>query len=281
MLVPLVLELIPVLRRLRSHQNYRKKPPSARASSSEQSLLMDFGTSGPSSGSSRPLHVSQSAPASLLKKTRAEMLQEEYAKKQQKQNKVWDKIDQRWVVVDEGKNNLAANASVRPGVASSLPPKTKIKGVKLDASNAVGKSAGVQKAVYARVKEMEDNQNKAKAELREREDKKKNDEAAEDEVRKRLEPKCKAWSEEHGKKKQLRALLASLHMILWAEANWKQVNLGDLLDDKKMRRCYLRATLKVHPDKTKDLDAEKRFIAKRVFDALSQAMTAFEDGNRG
>merc|ERR1712232_746272 len=35
-----------------------------------------------------------------------------------------------------------------------------------------------------------------------------------DECRRRLEPKLKAWSEEHGKKKQIRALLASLHLIL-------------------------------------------------------------------
>jgi len=66
-------------------------------------------------------------------------------------------------------------------------------------------------------------------------------------------------------------------MILWEGSGWKQVSLGDILEEKKARRCYLKATLKVHPDKTRDLDAEKRFIAKRVFDALSQAMTDFEN----
>ena len=54
------------------------------------------------------------------------------------------------------------------------------------------------------------------------------------------------------------------------------MNLGDVLDAKKARRAYLKASLKVHPDKTRDLNTEKRFIANRVFDALSQANAEFE-----
>lgn len=108
--------------------------------------------------------------------------------------------------------------------------------------------------------------------------KKKSDEAEEDIVRKQLEPKIKAWSEEHGKKKQLRALLASLHTILWPEANWKPVGLGDLLDDSKCKRWFHKASRVVHPDKTHHLNAEQRFLAKRIFDALSQAKSEYDDG---
>jgi hypothetical protein len=36
----------------------------------------------------------------------------------------------------------------------------------------------------------------------------------------------------------------------------------------------------VHPDKTGGLDAEKRFVAKRVFDALTQAKVEFDGGVR-
>ena len=114
-------------------------------------------------------------------------------------------------------------------------------------------------------------QQKALQEVREREEQKKQSESQEDEVRQRLEPKIKAWSEEHGKKKQLRALLASLHTILWPEAKWKPVNLGDLLDDKKCRLAFHKASRVVHPDKTMKLSPENRFLAKRIFDALSQA----------
>eukprot|EP00957_Ditylum_brightwellii_P111466 8501863-Ditylum_brightwellii.AAC.1 len=123
---------------------------------------------------------------------------------------------------------------------------------------------------------MKKSQEDALKDLREREAKKKQNEDAEDAVRVKLEPKIKAWSEEHGKKKQLRALLSSLHTILWPGANWKPVNLGDILDDSKCKRAYHKASRVVHPDKTHQLEAEQRFLAKRIFDALSQAKTEFD-----
>ena len=95
-------------------------------------------------------------------------------------------------------------------------------------------------------------------------------------ARGRLEPKIKEGSEEYGKKRQLRALLSSLDKVLWEGSGWKSINLGDVLDGKKARRAYLKASLKVHPDKTKDLNPEQKFIATRVFDALSQANSEFE-----
>jgi len=106
---------------------------------------------------------------------------------------------------------------------------------------------------------------------------KKEGEAAEDLARQKLEPKIKLWSEEHGKKKQLRALLASLHTILWSDAKWKPVNLGDLLDDGKVKRNFHKASRVVHPDKTFELSHENKFLAKRIFDALKQAKSDFDD----
>ena len=90
----------------------------------------------------------------------------------------------------------------------------------------------------------------------------------------------KAWSEEHGQKKQLRALLANLHTILWEGSGWKQVSLADVLEDSKVKRVYHKASRVVHPDKTMGLDVEKKFVAKRVFDALTQAKVAFDEGKR-
>ena len=224
--------------------------------------LMDFVSSGPSISTKINVPMQTQAPI-----TRAQKLKQEYEEKQRTQNRVWDDVDKRWVEVQPNSTD----------VSSITPPTQKIKGISIDASNAIGKSAKVQAAVQNRVQELENAKQKAISELKEREAQVLAESQAEDQVRLRLEPKIKAWSEEHGNKKQLRALLSSLHMILWKECNWKQVSLGDILDDKKARRCYLKATLKVHPDKTRDLDAEKRFIAKRVFDALSQAMTEFEN----
>eukprot|EP00588_Corethron_pennatum_P010450 CAMPEP_0194267814 /NCGR_PEP_ID=MMETSP0169-20130528/2248_1 /TAXON_ID=218684 /ORGANISM="Corethron pennatum, Strain L29A3" /LENGTH=532 /DNA_ID=CAMNT_0039008797 /DNA_START=110 /DNA_END=1708 /DNA_ORIENTATION=- len=205
-----------------------------------------------------------------------------------RQEKVWDKIEERWVVTGQNK----PSPSTRQGSSNTSAKKVYVAGevssssgvkahVKLDA-NAINsaKSIVAREGIRKRLNDMSEKQEQAVKELREREAAKVNAQDEEDEVRRRLEPMVKTWSEEFGKKKKLRPLLANMHKIMWPESGWKQVNLGDILDDKKARRCYLKATLKVHPDRTKDLDAEKRFLAKRVFDALSQAMTVFEDQMR-
>ena len=189
---------------------------------------------------------------------------------------MWDDVDQRWVEVDPKAGVKAGSQSAPPEPANASNGKKSV-GIKLDASSAIGKSANVQAAVHSRVNDMKQSQAKAVQDLRQREAKKAASDVEEDEVRRRLEPKIKAWSEEHGKRKQLRALLASLHTILWPGANWKQMSIGDILDDGKVKKAFHKASRVVHPDKTSDLDAEKRFLAKRVFDALSQAKTEFDD----
>jgi hypothetical protein len=240
---------------------------------------MDFGAPAPAPAS-RTLHHMHSAPSSLNRtpsnpnETRTEKLKREYQAKKQTSNRVWDPVDERWVEVDPKVAN-SANGSA---------PKSneKLVGISLDATAAIGKPAHVAAAVEKRVNDMKNSQAKALQEVREREAKKKADEAAEDLVRQRLTPKIKAWSEEHGKKKQLRALLASLQTVLWpaAVAKWKVVTIGDLLDDKKVKLCFHKASRIVHPDKTQDLGAEERFLAKRIFDALSQAKSEFDNGGK-
>lgn len=249
-----------------------QRPPPARQAAAPANL-MDFGAAAPAANGN--FHRSSSAPASTIKETRAEKLKREYAKKNQNANRVWDDVDQRWVEVDPKAGVKAGSQSAPPQPARASSAKKTV-GVKLDGSGAAGKSASVQQAVHGRMNEMKESQAKAVNEIRAREEKKKNADLAEDEVRKRLEPKIKAWSEEHGKKKQLRALIGTLQTILWPGANWKTIGLGDLLDDSKVKRAFFKASRVVHPDKTIDLDAEKRFLAKRIFDALSQAKTEFD-----
>jgi hypothetical protein len=219
---------------------------------------------------------SSSAAAANPNESRAEKLKREYAQKKSNSSMVWDDVDQRWV---DAKDAATATGKAAPPPSNSTEKSTVV-GISLDPANAAGKSVTVQAAVHSRVNEMRQSQAKALQEVREREDRKKREEAEEDAVRKKLEPVVKAWSEEHGKKKQLRALLANLHTILWPEAQWKQVTIGDLLDDKKVKLAFHKASRVVHPDKTHHLDAEKRFLAKRIFDAISQAKTEF-DNNGG
>eukprot|EP00542_Grammatophora_oceanica_P019821 CAMPEP_0194047302 /NCGR_PEP_ID=MMETSP0009_2-20130614/23869_1 /TAXON_ID=210454 /ORGANISM="Grammatophora oceanica, Strain CCMP 410" /LENGTH=486 /DNA_ID=CAMNT_0038692859 /DNA_START=71 /DNA_END=1531 /DNA_ORIENTATION=+ len=246
------------------------------------SNLMDFGEA-PKPAGGHHLHHAASMPSTFggnPNETRAEKLKREYAQKKSKANRVWDDVDQRWVEVDPKAAMKAGSTSAPPGASSTVPAKKKAVGIAIDARNAAGKSAAVQAGVGKRVEDLRKSQADALNEVRAREQKKKLMDAEEDAVRLRLDPKIKAWSEEHGKKKQLRALLASLHTILWPGAKWKQISIGDILDDGKVKKCFHKASRVVHPDKTGDLDAEKRFLAKRIFDALSQAKTEFDNGAR-
>lgn len=254
-------------------QHAAQRPPAARQ---QEASLLDFGAtpSAPTTGNFNPkvLHHMHSAPPAPSDETRAQRLKREQEQRMQNANRVWDDIDQRWVEVEP-----QTPAAAAPGVEAATP--AKVVGVKLDGSSAIGKSAEVQAGVSKRVNEMKEAQEKALQEVREREARKKREEDEEDIVRKQLEPKIKAWAEEHGKKKQIRALLATLHTILWPGAKWKEVGIGDLLDDKKVKKFFHKATLVVHPDKTHDLPPDQRFLAKRIFDALSQAKTEFDTGN--
>ena len=238
--------------------------------------LMDFNAPSTATPSRPPLPHATSMP-SITKtipnnETRAQKLKREYAQKASTSNRTWDEVDQRWV---EGPvSNGESQSSTLNQVTSS------VKGIKLDATNAIGKSQNVATAIEKRVKDMQDSQAKAIEELRQREASKASADQEEELVRIRLEPKLKAWSEEHGKKKQLRALLANLHTILWEGSGWKPISLAEVLEDSKVKKVYHKASRVVHPDKTGGLDAEKRFVAKRVFDALTQAKTEFDNGAR-
>lgn len=257
--------------------------------------LMGFNTATPAPH----LHHSNSMPmpmptmttistptGAMPGETRAEKLKREYAQKQTT-NRVWDDVDQRWV---EGPVKNGETTEPSPAAAPSLTTTSAlndiggtiagVKGITLSRSNAVGKSENVQAAVNARIDDMEQSQQKAIEELRTREVEKAKADAEEDVVRQRLEPKLKAWAEEHGQKKQLRALLANLHTILWEGSGWKPISLADVLDDSKVKKVYFQASRVVHPDKTGHLDAEKRFVAKRVFDSLTQAKVDFDEGKR-
>lgn len=259
----------------------RSTPAARVAPRQQEASLMDFGPPASAPSAHRPLSHAKSSPASLNhnnNESRAEKLKREYAQKNQNSNRVWDDIDQRWVEIDPNcTTSVQKTSQSEPPGSNNLPPLKKEIGISLDAANAIGKSASVQAAVHQRVNDMKDSQQKALQEIRSREQQKKASEAEEDMVRKKLEPTIKAWSEEHGKKKQLRSLLASLHTILWPGADWKPISIGDVLDDSKLKKFFHKASRVVHPDKTHHLDAEKRFLAKRVFDALSQAKTEFDN----
>jgi hypothetical protein len=64
-----------------------------------------------------------------------------------------------------------------------------------------------------------------------------------------VDAKLVAWK--GTKADNLRALLGSLDKVLWAEAGWNKVNMGDLVMPNKVKIVYMKAIAKVHPDKVR------------------------------
>ncbi|POI34137.1 hypothetical protein CIB84_002111, partial [Bambusicola thoracicus] len=72
-----------------------------------------------------------------------------------------------------------------------------------------------------------------------------------EEMAKEMDPeklKILEWIE--GKERNIRALLSTMHTVLWAgETKWKPVSMADLVTPEQVKKVYRRAVLVVHPDK--------------------------------
>lgn len=61
-------------------------------------------------------------------------------------------------------------------------------------------------------------------------------------------PQLLDWIE--GKERNIRALLSTLHTVLWdGEHRWTPVSMADLVTPGQVKKQYRRAVLVVHPDK--------------------------------
>jgi hypothetical protein len=77
--------------------------------------------------------------------------------------------------------------------------------------------------------------------------------------------------------KDIRALLATMHTVLWEGASWEPASMSKLLIPAKVRFFYLKAVRIVHPDKHNTMDAAQRFAAEAIFHALETAYRVFEE----
>ncbi|CAB3361786.1 Hypothetical predicted protein [Cloeon dipterum] len=80
------------------------------------------------------------------------------------------------------------------------------------------------------------------------------------------------WTD--GKKKNIRALLCSMHTILWEGTTWKSVGMHQLVTAAEVKKTYRKACLAVHPDKQMGTDNEN--MAKLIFMELNNAWSEFE-----
>ncbi|KAG7299615.1 hypothetical protein JYU34_016600 [Plutella xylostella] len=84
--------------------------------------------------------------------------------------------------------------------------------------------------------------------------------------------KIQEWTE--GKKANIRALLCSLHTIVWDDCRWTPCNMAQLVSAADVKKAYRKACLAVHPDKQMGTPNEN--IAKMIFMELNNAWSDFE-----
>eukprot|EP00002_Diphylleia_rotans_P014502 TRINITY_DN2827_c0_g1_i2.p1 TRINITY_DN2827_c0_g1~~TRINITY_DN2827_c0_g1_i2.p1 ORF type:complete len:412 (+),score=115.55 TRINITY_DN2827_c0_g1_i2:74-1309(+) len=96
--------------------------------------------------------------------------------------------------------------------------------------------------------------------------------AEEREIHAQLDEEIKVRVESWAANKQnLRALLASLHEILWADSGWKEMKMSELLSPTQVKKGYHKALVVAHPDKVTGGTHEQQVLVKLVFDKLRAA----------
>ncbi len=85
--------------------------------------------------------------------------------------------------------------------------------------------------------------------------------------------KVMEWTD--GKRANLRALLCSLHKVLWdGESRWEPVGMHQLVSADHVKKVYRKAVLVVHPDKLTDHPEVE--LAKLIFVELNDAWAKFQ-----
>uniref|UniRef100_A0AAG5CTP3 Cyclin-G-associated kinase n=1 Tax=Anopheles atroparvus TaxID=41427 RepID=A0AAG5CTP3_ANOAO len=96
-----------------------------------------------------------------------------------------------------------------------------------------------------------------------------------EELVKEMDPdrvKLMEWTE--GKKSNIRALLCTVHTVLWPGAKWTKCEMHQLVSAADVKKIYRKACLAVHPDK--HTGTENESMAKMIFMELNNAWTEFE-----
>ena len=70
-----------------------------------------------------------------------------------------------------------------------------------------------------------------------------------------MEAKVFAWKD--GKERNLRALICSLHKILWDGARWTPCGMHQLVSETDVKKMYKKALLAVHPDRQQGTEYEE------------------------
>lgn len=137
------------------------------------------------------------------------------------------------------------------------------------------KSADVRRAMEERERQVQMDVEKAREELRARDEASRNMTAKKESAALMLGPKLKSWAEDNGRTKNIRTLLSTMHQVMWDGSKWAEVNMGKLIQPTDVKKHYRKAMIVVHPDKSGGRNAEQLLIAERVFAAVNTAWEEF------
>lgn len=92
-----------------------------------------------------------------------------------------------------------------------------------------------------------------------------------------LEPKVKVWAHaSNGSKNNIRILLTTLNQILWEGADFDPISMADLVSDNQVKKQYMKAIMKVHPDQNSEVsDPSIMYLMDRIFNLLNDSYSEF------
>lgn len=92
---------------------------------------------------------------------------------------------------------------------------------------------------------------------------------------KEFSEKLNNWETRNHQKNNIRALLATMHNVLWKDSGWEPVGPGDLITNAQVKSTYLKSLNIIHPDKHQNDPPAIRYISERVFSAVNEAFKRF------
>jgi hypothetical protein len=60
-----------------------------------------------------------------------------------------------------------------------------------------------------------------------------------DTAKTKLDAQLTVWAEDHGRKRNIRTLLSTMHTVLWEGCRWNATSMGDLLSPAKVYHLTL------------------------------------------
>lgn len=94
-----------------------------------------------------------------------------------------------------------------------------------------------------------------------------------------LEDNIKKWAGKNGQRNNIRALLCTVHEVMWPGCEWQPLSLSDLMMPKQIKVNYFKAITRFHPDKNQSAEYRQRYIAERVTNELNAAWDEFRKTN--